>query len=82
MLITVTISAHTYTYKKNLYHLLQRYYYNSEFAGENIVIFVGGEWAISEGWTQTGLAYEMAQRLGAGLFYTEHRFYGNSRPFP
>lgn len=58
-----------------------RYYYNDEFAGDNIVIFVGGEWAITEGWTQGGLAYEMAQQMRAGLFYTEHRFYGSSRPF-
>ncbi|KAJ8708184.1 hypothetical protein PYW08_010550 [Mythimna loreyi] len=59
-----------------------RYYYNNEFAGQNIVIFVGGEWAISENWTQAGLAYEMAQQMGAALFYTEHRYYGSSRPFP
>ncbi|KAJ8705926.1 hypothetical protein PYW07_010703 [Mythimna separata] len=60
-----------------------RYYYNNEFAGArgNLVIFVGGEWAISEGWTQAGLAYELAKKMGAGLFYTEHRFYGSSRPF-
>ncbi|PZC74323.1 hypothetical protein B5X24_HaOG207976 [Helicoverpa armigera] len=58
-----------------------RYYYNSEFAGENLVILVGGEWAISPEWLQGGLAHEMAEQMNAGLFYTEHRFYGNTRPF-
>lgn len=58
-----------------------RFYYNGEFAGNNIVIFVGGEWAISPGWTTGGLGYEMAEELGAGLFYTEHRYYGRTRPF-
>ncbi|CAG4980308.1 unnamed protein product [Colias eurytheme] len=59
-----------------------RYYYNDEFTSQhsNIVIFVGGEWEISPGWTQTGLAYELASRTGSGLFYTEHRYYGSTRP--
>ncbi|CAH0598594.1 unnamed protein product [Chrysodeixis includens] len=57
-----------------------RYYYNDEFAGNNIVIFVGGEWEISPGWVRAGLGYQMAEQLGAGLFYTEHRYYGKTRP--
>ncbi|XP_068624539.1 LOW QUALITY PROTEIN: putative serine protease F56F10.1 [Battus philenor] len=58
-----------------------RYYYNNEFATtNNIVIFVGGEWAISPGWVTGGLAHELAQKTGAGLFYTEHRYYGQTRP--
>ncbi|CAH0718340.1 unnamed protein product, partial [Brenthis ino] len=58
-----------------------RYYYNSAIGGSNhIVIFVGGEWSISPGWVQGGLAYELAEWLNAGLFYTEHRYYGKSRP--
>ncbi|XP_037876006.1 putative serine protease K12H4.7 isoform X1 [Bombyx mori] len=57
-----------------------RYYYNNEFASENIVIFVGGEWAISPGWVRSGLAYELAEATRAGLFYTEHRYYGLTRP--
>ncbi|XP_063370334.1 putative serine protease K12H4.7 [Cydia amplana] len=60
-----------------------RYYYNDEFAeNNNIVIFVGGEWAIHPGWTQGGLAYELAELTKAALFYTEHRYYGNTRPSP
>ncbi|OWR53848.1 putative serine protease K12H4.7 [Danaus plexippus plexippus] len=58
-----------------------RYYYNSQFSrGPYIVIFVGGEWSISPGWVRSGLAYELAERIGAGLFYTEHRYYGLTRP--
>ncbi|CAH2235200.1 jg10452 [Pararge aegeria aegeria] len=58
-----------------------RYLYNDEFANSsNIVIFVGGEWAISSGWVTGGLAYELADMLQAGLFYTEHRYYGQTRP--
>ncbi|CAH2061700.1 unnamed protein product, partial [Iphiclides podalirius] len=58
-----------------------RYYYNSEFAAtNNVVIFVGGEWAISPGWVAGGLAHELAEALEAGLFYTEHRYYGQTRP--
>ncbi|CAH1642578.1 unnamed protein product [Spodoptera littoralis] len=62
-----------------------RYYYNNQFANvenPNIVIFVGGEWAIGPGYVQSGLAYEMAQEMNAGLFYTEHRYYGQTQPFP
>nr|XP_026483914.1 putative serine protease K12H4.7 [Vanessa tameamea] len=58
-----------------------RYYYNDQFANSNhIVIFVGGEWSISPGWVTGGLAFELAERIGAGLFYTEHRYYGQTRP--
>ncbi|XP_073965790.1 putative serine protease K12H4.7 [Choristoneura fumiferana] len=58
-----------------------RYYYNDEFATDgNVVIFVGGEWAIHPAWAQAGLAHEVAEATGAALFYTEHRFYGDTRP--
>ncbi|XP_026317950.1 putative serine protease K12H4.7 [Hyposmocoma kahamanoa] len=58
-----------------------RYYYNSRHArSTNIVIFIGGEWRISEGWMRGGLAYELAARESAALFYTEHRYYGDTRP--
>ncbi|KAJ0170644.1 hypothetical protein K1T71_014015 [Dendrolimus kikuchii] len=60
-----------------------RFYYNNEFSSQgqgDIVIFVGGEWAISPGWVQAGLAYELASSLNAALFYTEHRYYGQTRP--
>ncbi|KAG6458053.1 hypothetical protein O3G_MSEX010636 [Manduca sexta] len=59
-----------------------RYYYNDEFArlDNNIVIFVGGEWAISPDYVLGGLAYDLAETMNAGLFYTEHRYYGLTRP--
>ncbi|KAM3968960.1 putative serine protease K12H4.7 [Aphomia sociella] len=60
-----------------------RFYYNSEFvnsADPVIVVVVGGEWAISPGWVAGGLAYEFAKIHGGGVFYTEHRYYGLTRP--
>ncbi|XP_063835228.1 putative serine protease K12H4.7 [Ostrinia nubilalis] len=58
-----------------------RFYYNSrQTSDRNIVIFVGGEWEITEGWVTDGLAYDIAGFTGAGLFYTEHRYYGLTRP--
>ncbi|XP_041985733.1 putative serine protease K12H4.7 [Aricia agestis] len=61
-----------------------RYFYNPDLknatSGTHIVIFVGGEWAISAGWVQAGLPYDLASEIGAGLFYTEHRYYGLTRP--
>ncbi|XP_052747721.1 putative serine protease K12H4.7 isoform X2 [Galleria mellonella] len=61
-----------------------RFYYNNEFVNAShipeIVVFVGGEWAIYPGWVGGGLAHELASILHAGLFYTEHRYYGLTRP--
>lgn len=41
---------------------------------------VGGEWTISEGWLITGHMHDMARDLNGTAFYTEHRYYGESRP--
>ncbi|XP_050675734.1 putative serine protease K12H4.7 [Leptidea sinapis] len=60
-----------------------RYYYNDEFVqvnNSNIVIFVGGEWAIHPGWVSAGLAYELGNRTSSAVIYTEHRYYGQTRP--
>ncbi|CAG9138736.1 unnamed protein product [Plutella xylostella] len=53
-----------------------------EFAttGDHILIYVGGEWSISPGWLRAGLMYEAAADAGAAMFYTEHRYYGKTRP--
>lgn len=51
-------------------------------AGGPIFIFVGGEWDISPGWIQGGHTYDMAAERNGYLFYTEHRYYGISRPTP
>ncbi|CAK1549164.1 unnamed protein product [Leptosia nina] len=60
-----------------------RYYYNGQYStstGSNIVIYVGGEWSISPSWVSAGLPYELASYTNSGLFYTEHRYYGLTRP--
>lgn len=50
--------------------------------GGPIFVFIGGEWTISEGWTLGGHPYDMMRQLNGILFYTEHRYYGVSRPVP
>lgn len=59
-----------------------RYMENDEHyvPGGPLFIFVGGEWAISEFSIQQGHFYDMAKEHQAYLFYTEHRYYGQSRP--
>ncbi|KAM8704247.1 hypothetical protein ACLKA7_008791 [Drosophila subpalustris] len=44
-------------------------------------IFVGGEWTITPGLLSTGLTHDMALINGGMLFYTEHRYYGQSWPY-
>ncbi|GAB0098737.1 Peptidase S28 [Sergentomyia squamirostris] len=63
---------------------LMRYLANDEFyqPGGPIFIFVGGEWEIDPGFIIGGHTYDMARELNGYLFYTEHRFYGQSRPTP
>ena len=41
---------------------------------------LGGEWEITEGLLQAGLMHSIAIEHGALMYYTEHRYYGNSRP--
>lgn len=64
----------------------QRYYRNDEFfnatRGGPIFIFVGGEWVISPESLRGGHMFDMAQELGGQMFYTEHRYYGQSFPTP
>ncbi|XP_012223424.1 putative serine protease K12H4.7 [Linepithema humile] len=59
-----------------------RYYENSAVLKKNgpILIMIGGEWEISKGFLQSGLMHEIATTYGALMYYTEHRFYGKSRP--
>ncbi|RLU16943.1 hypothetical protein DMN91_011012 [Ooceraea biroi] len=59
-----------------------RYNENSAFLKKNgpIIIMIGGEWEISTGFLQGGLMYEIGSQHGALMYYTEHRFYGKSRP--
>lgn len=66
----------------NLNLTVQRYYRNDEFFvdGGPIFIFVGGQWSIFDGLLLGGHMYDMAEELGGQMFYTEHRYYGSSRP--
>ncbi|XP_055921973.1 putative serine protease K12H4.7 [Eupeodes corollae] len=59
-----------------------RYMSNDEFfvPGGPIFIFVGGEWAISSGYLTGGHMYDMAKEHNGAMFYTEHRYYGQSKP--
>lgn len=59
-------------------------YMNFQFfqSGGPIFIMIGGEWEISPDMVQGGQMYDMAQQVGAAMYYTEHRYYGKSRPLP
>lgn len=59
-----------------------RYFSNNAFYvfGGPMFIFVGGEWPISYGWVLGGHMFDMAKAMNGYIFYTEHRFYGESRP--
>lgn len=60
-----------------------RYYENDIYFQPNgpIFIYLGGEWTISPGSISQGtLIVEMAEEMNGILFYTEHRYYGRSRP--
>ncbi|XP_076764342.1 putative serine protease K12H4.7 [Xylocopa sonorina] len=59
-----------------------RYYENSGFFERDgpILIMIGGEWEISKGFLQSGLMYGLASAYNATMYYTEHRYYGKSKP--
>ncbi|XP_060833101.1 putative serine protease K12H4.7 [Bombus pascuorum] len=61
---------------------LMRYYENSRYFKKNgpILIMIGGEWEISKGFLEAGLMYELASTHNAIMYYTEHRYYGKSKP--
>lgn len=41
---------------------------------------LGGEWAVSPGFLQSGLMHDLGKQHRALMFYTEHRYYGISKP--
>lgn len=41
---------------------------------------LGGEWEIGTGYLKTGLMYDVASNHNAMMYYTEHRYYGKSKP--
>lgn len=59
-----------------------RYFSNSAYyvPGGPLFIYVGGEWTISFGSITGGHTHDMAKEMNGYLFYTEHRYYGQSRP--
>ncbi|XP_025829654.1 putative serine protease K12H4.7 [Agrilus planipennis] len=59
-----------------------RYLYNDEcfVSGGPIFIYLGGEWTITTGNLMTGPIYDIACENGGYMFYTEHRYYGESQP--
>lgn len=59
-----------------------RYMENKEYLvdGGPIFIFVGGEWTISPGQLRAGHLHDMAKELNGTLYYTEHRYYGETMP--
>ncbi|KNC32071.1 hypothetical protein FF38_02260 [Lucilia cuprina] len=61
---------------------LMRYFVNDNFyqVGAPIFVFVGGEWEILPHMLQSGHFYDMAKQQEALMFYTEHRYYGQSWP--
>lgn len=50
--------------------------------GGPMFIFLGGEWEISKGRITGGHMYDMAREHNGLLVYTEHRYYGKSKPLP
>ncbi|XP_030239775.1 putative serine protease K12H4.7 [Drosophila navojoa] len=61
-----------------------RYMLNDVFfkTGGPMFICVGGEWTINKGPITEGHMYDMAKEHNGILFYTEHRYYGESHPLP
>jgi hypothetical protein len=59
-----------------------RYFENTEYLqpGGPIIIFLGGEWEISPGRVTGGHLYDLAKEFNGSIYYTEHRYYGKSRP--
>ena len=59
-----------------------RYYENAGLhkKGGPIMIMIGGEWEISTGFLKSGLMFEIASAHNAMMYYTEHRYYGQSKP--
>ncbi|KAK2587879.1 hypothetical protein KPH14_003976 [Odynerus spinipes] len=59
-----------------------RYYENTAFFNKTgpILIELGGEWEIATGFLKSGLMYDVGSAHGAMLYYTEHRYYGRSKP--
>lgn len=50
-------------------------------SGGPVILMVGGEWTVSPGHLLKGQhIYDMAEEFNALLIYTEHRYYGKTKP--
>jgi len=45
-------------------------------------VYLGGEWEVSTGYIEAGLIGDMGRQHNGYMFYTEHRYYGESQPLP
>ncbi|KAM7362317.1 putative serine protease K12H4.7 [Cochliomyia hominivorax] len=68
--------------KNNSDKWMMRYFVNEKFYRNNspIFVFLGGEWEITPEMLTGGHFYDMARQQEALMFYTEHRYYGESWP--
>ncbi|GLV36675.1 uncharacterized protein CBL_02490 [Carabus blaptoides fortunei] len=59
-----------------------RYIANDQFHNPDgpIFIMLGAEWTIDPGYVEGGLMFDMALAHDGAMFYTEHRYYGQSFP--
>lgn len=82
MVCLCCINCNTLMKLQDFSFILQRYIENGEHyqPGGPLFIFLGGEWEVNAGTVLQGHFYDMAKELRAYLFYTEHRYYGQSRP--
>jgi len=82
-LLTITQRVDNFD-PQNLNTYEQRYYVNNEYytPGSPIFLFLAGEWTITPYRMNYSLMHDMAGELNGGIFYLEHRYYGESRPTP
>lgn len=62
--------------------IIKRYISNGQYFkdGGPIFIYLGGEWTINEISLMGGQIFDMAEEHDGYMFYTEHRYYGESYP--
>lgn len=46
-----------------------------------IYLHISGEWKAAKGFLQTGILYELAKETNGAMYLSEHRYYGDSKPF-
>lgn len=46
-----------------------------------VYLDISGEWKAEKGFLQTGILYELAKETNGAMYLSEHRYYGDSKPF-